>query len=38
MSSFLNKFLHQFLVPAADIIVIILFSNVNTRHILIELS
>jgi hypothetical protein len=36
MSSFLNKFLRQFLAPASDTIVIILVSNVNTRHTLIE--
>ena len=36
MSSFLNKFLRQFLAPAPDIIVIILFSNINTRHTLTE--
>jgi hypothetical protein len=36
MSSFLNELLRQFLAPAPDIIVIILFSNVNTQHIFIE--
>lgn len=32
MSSFLNKFLHEFLGPTLDTILIILFCNINTRY------
>jgi hypothetical protein len=36
MSSFLNRFLQELLTPTPDISLIILFCNVNTRHILVE--